>query len=227
VFKFNRSIISSAVLSIVMSALVVLSVVSGNAKMPLSSRNFYSIIGLIRSQLDNVPNTEENVIQTAVGSICTDELDDLLIRVYDSNEKRVKEMFLEDYIMGVVYAEMNLRNNIEALKAQAVAARSYTLYKFYNDGEGVNIHKDGAVICTDYTHCQAWKDPEGIIPAYGKETGQELYSKLKKAVESTKGIVMTYEGEVIKAMYFSSSGGYTESMEDVWFYKTYPAYKAP
>jgi stage II sporulation protein D len=219
VFKFNRSIISSAVLSIVMSALVVLSVVSGNAKMPLSSRNFYSIICLIRSQLDNVPNTEENVIQTAVGSICTDELDDLLIRVYDSNEKRVKEMFLEDYIMGVVYAEMNLRNNIEALKAQAVAARSYTLYKFYNDGEGVNIHKDGAVICTDYTHCQAWKDPEGIIPAYGKETGQELYSKLKKAVESTKGIVMTYEGEVIKAMYFSSSGGYTESMEDVWYEK--------
>ena len=134
-FKFNRSIISSAVLSIVMSALVVLSVVSGNAKMPLSSRNFYSIIGLIRSQLDNVPNTEENVIQTAVGSICTDELDDLLIRVYDSNEKRVKEMFLEDYIMGVVYAEMNLRNNIEALKAQAVASRTYTLYKFYNDGE--------------------------------------------------------------------------------------------
>lgn len=137
--------------------------------------------------------------------------------MYIADEKKNKVMNLEDYVMGVVYAEMPLSYGIEALKAQAVASRSFALFKFYNEDEGVNIHKDGAVICSDYTHCQAWKDPKEILSSYGGgEKAYELYDKIKEAVESTRGIVMTYDGDVIKAMYFSSSGGYTESMENVW-----------
>ena len=215
--KFKRYIISSVSLTVILPALVVLSVVSGNAQMPITNGRYHSIVDRIRSELDNVPaDAGIDIKLTASGSINTDDLEDLLIKVYNSKEGKTQDMYLEDYLMGVVYAEMSLNYGIEALKAQAVAARSFALNKFYNDHEGVNRHKGEAVICTDYTHCQAWKDPNEIVTAYGASRGQELYDKLKEAVQATRGIVMTYDGEIIKAMYFSSSGGYTESMEDVW-----------
>lgn len=217
--KFKRYIVSSISFTVLLPALVVLTVVSGHAQAPEANRNFHSIVDLIRSeQKKSIPVGSKVDIQlTACGSISTDDIDDLKITVYVAAEKKNRVMNLEDYIMGVVYAEMPLTYGIEALKAQAVAARSFTLFKYYNEDEGVNIHKDGAVICTDYNHCQYWKDPGEILSAYGgDERAHGLYDKVKEAVKSTRGIVMTYEDEVIKAMYFSSSGGYTESMANVW-----------
>lgn len=128
--------------------------------------------------------------------------DNIYIKVYFHREGVVKSVALDDYIMGVIYGEVPETYNIEALKAQAVAARSYTMYRISN-----NIsHENGADVCTDYTHCQAWTEadsegyPEPII----------------QAVQETHNIVGTYDGKCINALYFSNSGGYTEAVENVW-----------
>ena len=125
------------------------------------------------------------------------------IKVYFHKEGYIKEMSLEEYITGVLYGEVPSYYSGEALKAQAVAARSYTLYKINN---GIS-HENGADICTDYSHCQAWT-------ANGK--GSHYPDSIVQAVEDTKNLICTYEGKCINALYFSNSGGATESIENVW-----------
>ena len=122
----------------------------------------------------------------------------LRIRMADGT---VKEMSLEEYVLGVVLAEMPASFETEALKAQAVAARTYALRE--------KRHED-ADICTDHTCCQAYCAPE-------QYTGtQEALQKVKGAVALTDGQVITYNGELIEATYFSCSGGRTEDAVAVW-----------
>ncbi len=139
-----------------------------------------------------------------------------MIDVYFADLDETRLMDIEEYTKGVVRGEMLLSFESEALKAQAVAARTYTLYKLLNGGKEDSYHKDGAAVCTDYTHCQAWKDPMSVFDSYPDEQAKEYYEKLTNAVESTEGVVMTYEGKIIQAYYFSNGGGYTEDIENVW-----------
>lgn len=125
------------------------------------------------------------------------------IKVYFHKEGYIKEMSLEEYITGVLYGEVPSYYSAEALKAQAVAARSYTLYKINN---GIS-HENGADICTDYSHCQAWTE---------SDNGSLYPDSIVQAVEATKNVICTYNGECINALYFSNSGGATESIENVW-----------
>lgn len=138
------------------------------------------------------------------------------IKVYFKDEDITREMLLEEYIAGVIIGEMRLSFGIEAIKAQAVASRTYTLHKILNGGAEDARHKDGAVICNDYTHCQAWRDINTIFTSYPEKQANEYYNKVMEAVQDTKGQVMSYNGEIVKAYYFSNGGGYTESIEDVW-----------
>lgn len=104
---------------------------------------------------------------------------------------------LEHYIYGVLNSELNYTNPEEALKAQAVAARSY--------GE-LNLGKhstDGFDLCTS-THCQVYKGYSGEYPA------------TNDAVDDTEGEMIYYDGAPITAFYFKNSGGYTQNSEDVW-----------
>ncbi len=120
----------------------------------------------------------------------------------------VQMIELEDYILGVVLAEMPGSFEMEALKAQAVVARTYAMRRMVLGDR----HRDVA-ICTDSTCCQAYITEE----AYLKERGtQEDVAKIKAAVEATTGEVLTYEGELIEATYFSCSGGRTEDAVAVW-----------
>lgn len=120
----------------------------------------------------------------------------------------VKMMELEDYIAGVVLAEMPASFAEEALKAQAVAARTYTARCFLMGGKHEN-----AAVCTDSHCCQAFIDPADYLGAGGLEDNVE---KVKNAVRSTSGVVLTYGGELIEAAYFSCSGGRTEDAVAVW-----------
>ena len=123
-------------------------------------------------------------------------------------DNSVQMMELEAYLVGVVIAEMPASFNIEALKAQAVAARTCTL-KCVRDGVK---HTLGA-ICTDSTCCQAYMTEA----AYKAEGGsQEDIEKIRNAVQSTAGQILTYEGTLIDATYFSCSGGRTEDAVAVW-----------
>jgi len=104
---------------------------------------------------------------------------------------------LEHYVYGVLNSELNYTNPEEALKAQAVAARSY--------GK-LNLGKhsaDGFDLCTS-THCQVYK-------GYSDE-----YPATNDAVDDTEGEMICYDGEPITAFYFKNSGGYTQNSEDVW-----------
>ena len=125
------------------------------------------------------------------------------IKVYDSESKKVFEMELEEYVWRALANEMPALFHIEALKAQAVAIRSYTLSKSPSD-----VHK-GAVVCTDYKHCAAYlKDEKSIDEKYIK-----LY---KKAVNDTKGEILLYDNKPINAVFHAMSSGKTENASDVW-----------
>ena len=120
----------------------------------------------------------------------------------------VEQQALEDYLVGVVLAEMPASFEEEALKAQAVVARTYTLRANRTGGK----HGDGSV-CTDHTCCQAYIDPEEYRSRGGT---RENVEKIRRAVMATAGQVLTYGGELIEATYFSCSGGSTEDAVAVW-----------
>lgn len=130
-----------------------------------------------------------------------------VIRVLGDEEK-VHEMELETYLTGVVLAEMPASFEVEALKAQAVVARTYTLRAY----EGKSKHEEAAV-CTNSACCQAYRSAEDYLTAGGTE---ESVAKVRAAVDATSGQVLTYEGELIEATYFSCSGGTTEDAVAVW-----------
>ena len=123
-----------------------------------------------------------------------------IIAVLGTEEERM-DMPLEEYLVGVVLAEMPASFEREALKAQAVVARTYTL-KCIHTGK-----HDGAV-CKDSGCCQAYRNPE-------EYTGEGLET-VRAAVHATAGQVLMYQGELIEATYFSCSGGITEDAVAVW-----------
>lgn len=124
----------------------------------------------------------------------------------------VRELSMEEYLLGVLRAEMPAVFETEALKAQAIAARSYTYYKMAA-GE-IAAHPE-ADACDDITCCKAFKDAESAAQDWGS---MALYyeEKLARAVEETKGEVLVYGGEPVLAVFFSSSGGRTQRAADVW-----------
>ena len=129
------------------------------------------------------------------------------VPVQKSDGKR-KEMDLEDYICRVVLGEMPASFEVEALKAQAVAARTYTLRCCL----GGSKH-DGDAVCTDSKCCQAYCEPEGYIRNGGT---YENVRKVFDAVMETAGQVLYYEDRLIMATYFSSAGNATEDAKAVW-----------
>lgn len=124
------------------------------------------------------------------------------IRVYLHKEQQIVSLPLESYLPGVVAAEMPASFRREALRAQAVASRSYTCFKI--SAGGCASHPD-ADICTDSACCQAYQyDPSKISSA------------VHCAVTDTSGEVLTYDGKILNALYHACSGGYTENSEDVF-----------
>ena len=120
----------------------------------------------------------------------------------------VTESDMDAYLVGVVLKEMPVSFETEALKAQAVVARTYA-WKAYTTG---GKHGDGSV-CTEPSCCQAWVSEEVCLQQGGSAEDVE---KVRSAVHATSGQVLTYEGELIEATYFSCSGGRTEDAVAVW-----------
>lgn len=127
---------------------------------------------------------------------------DKTITIYRSNGEVTLSM--TDYLIGVVGAEMPASFNIEALKAQAVVARTYAL-KTIQEGKKL----------TDTTETQVYKDNKQLKKMWGNEY-EKYYSKIKNAVTSTNEICVYYQGKYIDAVYHSTSNGYTENAKEVW-----------
>jgi stage II sporulation protein D len=115
----------------------------------------------------------------------------------------------------VLAGEMPSDFNIEALKAQAVAARTYVMYK----KESTNSDHTNSVVCTDYSHCQEYKSYDELLQSKGEDWMKESYPKIQQAVDETKGQIIVYEDEPILPLYFSTSSGKTENSEEVFSQK--------
>lgn len=139
-----------------------------------------------------------------------------LMKVYITKEDKVTEMTKGQYLREVVSAEMPASFEMEALKAQAVAARSYLsarMNAYKKDGNPPE-HK-GADICTDPAHCKAWISESERKNLWGDEADKN-WDKISRAVSETSGEVIYYGDEVISAVFFSTSSGKTENSKDVW-----------
>ncbi len=123
----------------------------------------------------------------------------------------VEEMDLGTYLVGVVRAEMPASFEPEALKAQAVAARTYTLYQLRSGGR----HGDTADICTDPTCCQAYQEEAAARQGWG-DAADEYEQKIESAVRDTDGEVILYDDAPILAVFHSASAGLTRPAGKVW-----------
>jgi len=143
------------------------------------------------------------------------------VKLLHNDTNKIEELDLDTYLLGVVSSEMPANFEIEALKAQAVVARTYTVFKIKN---GVK-HKI-ADICDDPSCCQAWISKKDRLNKWKKEERDNNWSKIENAVNSTKGKIITYKKEPINAFFHSNSGGITETASNVWGGDDYPYLKA-
>ena len=119
----------------------------------------------------------------------------------------LQQMTLEEYLTGVVLAEMPASFEPEALKAQAVVARTYTRKRMESGKHGE------AAVCMDPGCCQSWRSESDYLDNGGRERDLQ---KVRQAVADTDGLVLRYDGKLIDATYFSCSGGTTEDAVAVW-----------
>ena len=131
-----------------------------------------------------------------------------MIRVYRENTGIIDEVPIEEYVVGVLAGEMPVEFELEALKAQAVAARSYVMTQVQR-----NIKNDYDVV--DTVMNQVYLDKEYLSTVW-KESYTDNINKIKTAVLSTKGQYISYDGKVAEALFFSTSPGVTENSEDVF-----------
>ena len=134
------------------------------------------------------------------------------LRVKHAGE--VYEVNMQDYLTGVVAAEMPAGFGEEALKAQAVAARSYALYC-----AATGRHED-ADVCTDYRCCQAWSSADELRESWGGDSDANM-AKIRAAVDETFGEYLCYGGEPVFAAFHSSSAGMTEDCGAIWSARPY------
>ena len=153
---------------------------------------------------EDVPKVPEGLEGAGRGNMPT-------LKVYDTKEKEVSEMDIESYVMGVVAGEMKNDWPLEALKAQAILARTFTL-KFCQDKKS---KYDGADISTDVTEAQAY-------------AAGDVNDRVRQAVNETRGQAMAYQGEYPYAWFHAHAGGMTELPTVALDYdKDDPAYLKP
>ncbi|WP_246096453.1 stage II sporulation protein D [Paenibacillus sinopodophylli] len=141
-------------------------------------------------------------------------MDRLIIRIYLAKEKRIESVPLETYVRGVVAAEMPINFELEALKAQAIAARTYMMRRIvHDDDSGVPI--DGADV-TDTVQHQVYIPLAELAKKWPAADQKANMKKLDAVIAQTRGKIITYKGDPIEAAFFSTSNGYTENSEDYW-----------
>lgn len=131
------------------------------------------------------------------------------IRLLHNDTNEIEEVALDTYLCNVVSAEMPVDFEKEALKAQAIVARTYTIYKINNKKH------ENADICDDSNCCQAWISKEDRLARW-EDDKETKWAKIEESVKETQGKIITYNNEPINAFFHSNSGGKTELPVDVW-----------
>lgn len=140
------------------------------------------------------------------------------VKLLHSKTGEIEELPLDTYLLGVVSAEMPAHFEQQALNAQAVVARTYTIYSIEHN----NNKHEGADICDNANCCQAWISKDDRLAKWEENVRDEYWNKIESAVGTTKGKIITYEGEPIDAFFHSNSGGITETPVNVWGGTNFP-----
>ncbi|MFC0187018.1 stage II sporulation protein D [Fictibacillus aquaticus] len=150
-------------------------------------------------------NTKPKVLQIAHS--------DMVVPVYRNASEKVENIPLEEYVAGVVASEMPANFEVEALKAQALTARTYIVNRLMNKGSSDAVPA-GAIV-TDTVQHQVYASDGELKQHWGKDYKKNM-EKIIKAVNETSGKILTYDGKPINASFFSTSNGYTENSEEYW-----------
>ncbi|GAE36836.1 stage II sporulation protein D [Halalkalibacter akibai] len=164
------------------------------------------------STFEQEVSISQNQSEITVPSIDYDPSEDIAVAVFRTSLDSVETVPLEEYVMGVVSSEMPVAFELEALKAQAVAARTFIL-KLMLSPNTTKVPQ-GAIATDTVTH-QVYRNMPELRELWGNDYEGRI-SKVMEAVLSTKGEILTYDGEPITASFFSTSNGYTENSEDYW-----------
>ena len=140
------------------------------------------------------------------------------IKLLHINDNSIEEIPIDQYLVNVVSSEMPASYELEALKAQAVVARTYTIYQIINNR---NKHENSDV-CDSYKCCQAWISKEDRLNKWNENEREENWKKIESSVKDTKGLIVTYNNSPINAFFHSNSGGTTEVPVNVWGGTGYP-----
>ncbi len=151
--------------------------------------------------------------QAAATAANPSALEGVNVRVYLSDSGSVEKVPIETYVMGVLAGEMPIDFELEALKAQAIAARTYIVRRLASgDNE---LASRGADVGDTVRH-QVYVSKKELAGRWSGEEKEANLAKLEQAVRETKGLVVTYKGEPIEAVFFSTSNGFTENSEEYW-----------
>lgn len=207
-----------------LSSSLAVSSVTKNTDIPSDdSRIKASLFSSDSSDAEQNSENSSDPSDTTKSSDSSDSTDSTDITTYSSKRSyktikslidgTVQEIPLETYVAGVVAAEMPASFPSESLKAQAIAARTYLVYKMDNSD---NSSYQGADVCDDSTRCTAYTDLSKDAESVWGSNSKKYLNAVKAAVKDTKGQIMTYNGSAIVAVFHAASGDLTESATDVW-----------
>ncbi|MDF2720331.1 MAG: stage sporulation protein [Paenibacillus sp.] len=138
----------------------------------------------------------------------------VIIPIYLTRQQKIDQVPLETYVRNVLAAEMPASFELEALKAQAIASRTY-IVKRWLDGDSSQVPVQGAIVTDTVAH-QAYMTEDQMKQSWSGKQYESNVEKLNRAVSETAGIIATYQHKPIQASFFSTSNGYTENSEEYW-----------
>lgn len=183
-------------------------VINGKKETIENINNIIDIEEISDGYIENIETTTNTAITT--------------IKLLHEETGIVEEININEYLYGVVASEMPVSYESEALKAQAVVARTYTIYKM----SGNKHESENADICDNYACCQAWISKEERFSTWEESECESNWLKIQNAVNSTNEQIITYEGVAIAAFFHANSGGTTEIPLNVWGGSNYPYLQA-
>lgn len=171
---------------------------------------FLLLLPLTQLQSGDAPPQNKSILGTSVSApVLTDGF-----KVFLTEQNTIVTLSTEDYLFGVLAGEMPALYEEEALKAQAVCAYTFALWRQRENGE------KGYDITDDYTIDQCYLTPEKVEKKWGSKS-QEYEKKIRTAIKSVEGEMLTYNGDIILSVYHAVSSGRTETAKNVWG-KDYP-----
>lgn len=204
-------------LSVRLCALILcLAILWSAAGAPLTHAEWRSIPDRFGLMLRQVPTRMRNVlIEWLPAASAETRVVNLPLSVWDAELQAERTILLEDYVTGVVAAEMPAKYHPEALACQAVAARTFAIRQCRAlGGNGCGSHP-GFDVCTDSACCQGYLTPAAQRDKWPGEYSA-MSSRIESAVRVTAGQILTYDGMPIEALYHASSGGMTEDAAEVF-----------